>query len=79
MGIIINKLKMQSLRGQIETSRLLCGSLAARFETATSSTEKTELARRYDEALRQTHSMQLLLELMERQAREAAGEAVATH
>jgi len=78
LATMINRLKMHSLRAQIETSRLLCGALAGKFELTTSPTEKSKLARRYDEALRQTHTMQLLLELMERQEREAVGQTAVT-
>lgn len=69
MGSIIRRLRIQSLKAQIEASRLCCTSLANKFETASTNTEKTKIAARYDEALKQTHSMQLSLERLEKQER----------
>jgi hypothetical protein len=70
LGSIIRRLRIQSLKAQVEASRLNCTSLANEFENAATDTEKTKIATRYDEALKQTHCRQLLLELLERQDRE---------
>jgi hypothetical protein len=67
---IIRRLRIQSLRAQFEASRLYCASLTSQFETAVFGTEKAGIARRYDRALKQTHRLQLSLELLERQERE---------
>ncbi len=77
MASIIDKLRMKTLKGQIEALRLESVALATQFEAAQTNTEKARLARRYDQALKQTHAMQLILELLERKQREAGG-AVAT-
>lgn len=66
MESIIDILRIPSLRGQIEASRLYSVALANEFESATTSTEKTNLASQYDHALKQMHSMQLALEILER-------------
>lgn len=67
MGSPIDKLSIESLKGQVESSRLVCDDLATQFERAQASTEKTEIAHQYAEALRQTHALQCLLELWERE------------
>jgi hypothetical protein len=74
METIINKLRLPALRAQIEASRLYCASLAAQFDAAQSGAEKTEVASRYEDALKQTHMMRLLLELLERHEREYLGD-----
>lgn len=70
MGSVINRLRIKSLQGQVEASRLHSQALASKFESAATSGEKTRIARLYDEALKKTHAMQLLLELLEREERE---------
>lgn len=70
MGSIFRKLRIHSLLAQIEASRLYSVSLANQFDAAPTNGEKTKIAQRYDDALKQTHTMQLLLELLERQERE---------
>ena len=66
MGSIIRRLRINSLKAKIEASRVRCGSLVTDFEKAPTDTAKTGIANRYDEALKQTHSLQLLLELLEK-------------
>jgi hypothetical protein len=70
---IISRLRIHSLRSQVAASREYCNVLATKFESAATNSEKVKIARRYDEALKQTHAMQLLLELLERETRGAAG------
>jgi hypothetical protein len=72
---IISRLRIQSLKGQVEASREHCNALANQFASAQTSLEKTQIAKRYDEAMKQTHAMQLLLEMLERQQQGAADEA----
>ena len=71
MGYLINRLKITSLQAQVEASRLHSQSLAIKFDTATTSAERAKIARQYDEALKKAHTMQLLLELLEREQRAA--------
>jgi hypothetical protein len=73
---IIRSLRIHSLRGQVESSRCYCCSLASQFEATPSNVEKTRIAQRYDAALKQTHMLQLLLELLEREQRQIKAEAV---
>jgi len=59
-------LNISSLRKEIEASRLHSIRLASQFEIAATSTEKSKIAREFDKALKQTHAMQYLLEMLER-------------
>lgn len=73
---IIDRLRIHSLNGQIEASRLYCVALTNRFDAATTGKEKTKLAHQYDEALTRVHALQLLLALLERKR---ADEKAKTH
>jgi len=73
MESIINNSRIRSLRGQIDASRLCCLSLSIQFERAGTDTEKAEIARRQEKALKQTHVMELTLEVLEGQEREGVG------
>jgi hypothetical protein len=66
LGHIIDKLRISSLRAQVEASRLYSAELTRKFEAAETSLEKTTIASQYDKSLKQTHAMQLLLEMLER-------------
>jgi hypothetical protein len=70
----IRRLRIYSLKGQIAAVREQSSTLASKFEGASTSSEKTRIAQLYDNALKQAHTMQLLLELLEREAlKEAVG------
>jgi len=71
LGSHINMLRIRSLKAQVEASRLYSASLASEFERATIGKAKTRIASRYDEALKQTHKLQLICELLERKEKEA--------
>jgi dimeric dUTPase (all-alpha-NTP-PPase superfamily) len=70
MESAIDKLRIHTLRAQVEASRLHSVALARKFDAATTSTEKTRIAREYSDALKQTNSLQLMLELLERKYNE---------
>ncbi len=76
MPSIIDKLRMKTLKGQIEALRLESIALAQQFEAAPTDAEKASIARKHARALKETHAMQLVLELLERKQREAGGEVV---
>ncbi len=65
MESAIDKLRIQSLKGQIAATQLYSVALAKEFETAADSIEKTKFASQYGEALKHIQSMQLLLEMLE--------------
>jgi len=74
---VIRSLKIHSLKRQVESSRLYCKKLASQFDAAASNADRTRIAHCYDEALKHTHTLQLLLELLEREQRKAgAGSAL---
>ena len=66
MEFVGRNLNISSLRKEIEASRLYSVRLASQFELAATSTEKSKIAREFDKALKQTHAMQYLLEMLER-------------
>ena len=66
MKSVIKRLKVASLKAQIDASVLYSSELAGRFQSAATSREKTEIAREYDIALNQAHMMRLLLDILER-------------
>ncbi|MFZ1939829.1 MAG: hypothetical protein WBA18_06215 [Terracidiphilus sp.] len=70
MGSIVQTLRIRTLRKLIDASRKQSETLARQFEAAQTSTEKTKIAREYDQALKQTHAMQFLLEKEERKAKD---------
>ena len=65
----ILKQKVQSLNAELALSRSLCASLAHELETDTlTADQKVEIAHRWDNARKQSHGLQLALELLERQS-----------
>jgi len=70
-----SKLRINSLRSQIEASRLYSVELARRFEYAMTVAEKTTIARQYDKALKETHALQFLLEMLEQKQAESQPQA----
>lgn len=66
MKSVIRKVKVASLKAQIDASMFHSSELAGRFQSAATSREKTEIAREYDVIQKQTRMMQLLLEMLER-------------
>jgi hypothetical protein len=74
-----DELEIESLREQIESSRLHCETLVRKFEAAKTSTEKTRAAHEYDQALNKTQALLLLLELAERQESRRQGDGKLQH
>jgi len=72
MGSMINQLRIKTLQGQVEASRLYSQALAGRFQSAATGAEKVKIARLYNESLKETYAMQLLLEMLEREERRTA-------
>jgi hypothetical protein len=67
------KLRIQFLRAELELRRLLCESLARKFEKRPLSYEqRTDLFRRWEDTLKESHLLQAMLDLLEREEREAA-------
>lgn len=70
MDSVIRKLRIKSLKAQIEASRLQSESFAGDFEKATSNKQKSEIARKWDREMKAKHAAQVLLEMFERQQEE---------
>ena len=66
----IGKLKIKYFHGQLASSRLYCDALAKQLAAAQTKTEKKRISCQYDEALKQAHALQLLLEFLQREERE---------
>jgi len=67
---VIRKLRIRSLKAQIEVSRLRSESFAGDFEKATSNEQKSEIARKWDRTIKAKHAAQVLLEMLERQQKD---------
>jgi hypothetical protein len=63
---LVDRLKIKYFREQVEASRRNCEVLANQFAAAQTNREKKRITREYDEALKETHALQLLLERLER-------------
>jgi len=73
VGPLIDIVRIESLKRQVESSRLDCDDLASHFEGAQSST-KTKTAHQYVEALKHARALRRLWELLEREERRNSGE-----
>jgi hypothetical protein len=67
---IIRKLWIHTLKAQLGVRQFMCKSLAQEFETPTITFEqRTAIAHRWDDTLQESHVLQLMIELLERQSR----------
>jgi hypothetical protein len=65
------KLRIQFLRAELEVRRLSCESLARKFERRPLSYEqRTDLFRRWEDTLKESHLLQAMLDMLEREDRE---------
>ena len=71
MESIAYKLKIQTLKAQVALCQLICASLAREFEEESLTfVERSALAHRWDDTLKDGYVLQLTLDLLERQERE---------
>jgi hypothetical protein len=67
------KLRIQFLRAELELRRLSCESLARKFEKRPLTYEqRTDLFRRWEETLKESHLLQAMLDMLEREEKETA-------
>ena len=71
----IDKLRISTLKAQVEASRLTCEDLERQFRAATTEAAKTELALRYRDEAHHNKTLRQLLDLLER----ASPEKPSTH
>ncbi len=65
---LITKWRIRVLKARIDAMREYSAALENQFQAASNDAQKTRIARRFDKALKRTHSMQLQLELLEANA-----------
>jgi hypothetical protein len=75
MELIIIKLRIQTLKTQLVLRQFHCASLAMEFETEVLMTnqEAERPAYRWDDMLKDSYILQLMIDLLERQEREDRG------
>ena len=74
MELIISKLRIQTLKAQLVLRQFYCASLAMEFETEVLTTnQKAGLAYRWDDMLKESYVLQLMIDLLERQEKEGRG------
>ena len=67
------ELRIQFLRAELELRRLSCESLARKFDKRPLTYEqRTDLFRRWEETLKESHLLQAMLDMLEREEKEAA-------
>jgi hypothetical protein len=65
------KLRIQFLKAELEIRRLSCESLASKFEKRPLPCEqRTDLFRRWEDTLKESHLLQALLDMLEREDKE---------
>lgn len=67
MDPVIRKLKIQTLRAQLEACRLQTIAFAKEYEASLTPEEKDEIAGRWDRAMKEEHFFKLALELLEKE------------
>jgi hypothetical protein len=66
------KLRIQFLRAELELRKLTCDSLARKFERNTLTfAQRSELFRRWEETLKESHLLQAMLDMLEREEKDA--------
>ncbi len=68
---MISKLGVRTLKAQLAQHQYLCATLANEFEVPTlTAGQRAALAHRWDQTLRESHVLQLMIELIARQEKE---------
>ena len=68
---IIQMLRIEMLKAQLASRRYICASLANEFETSTlTECQRAALVHRMDNALKESHAVQLTLDLMAKQLKQ---------
>ena len=74
MESIVRKLKIQTYKAQLAFRHYVCAALAKELEAGTLTAEqKAALAHRWDDTLKESHVLQLMIDLLERQEKEDRG------
>jgi len=67
MESIIRRLRINSLKAQVELRRLQSDSFSREFDAATTAEHKAPIRLQWEQATKERHTLQLMLELLERQ------------
>ncbi len=71
METSFRKLRIQFLKAELEIRRLSCESLACKFEKRPLTYEqRTDLFRRWEDTLKESHLLQAMLDMLEREDKE---------
>lgn len=71
METSFRKLRIQFLKAELEIRRLSCESLARKFEKRPLTYEqRTDLFRRWEDTLKESHLLQAMLDMLEREDKE---------
>jgi hypothetical protein len=71
LNSIIRRIKIRRLKEQLAFRQLKCAALAEKFESADLTTkQKAEITNHRADTLKESHSMQLAIDLLEREERE---------
>jgi hypothetical protein len=73
MGAFVTKWRIRALMARIDVLRQDNARLESQFTAASTDAEKDKIKRLFDKNLKQSHSMQLMLELLERRDRRMNG------
>jgi uncharacterized protein with PIN domain len=69
---VFRSLKIHSLKAQVAQRHLCCASLHSQFKTESLTKEqRSEITRRWVESFRESHVLQQMVDLLEKQEREA--------
>jgi len=68
--ILSHTMRVRRLKRRLEACRKKCASLAADFELATMVDERAAIGRKWQEAVKESHAVQYLLEQLEKRERE---------
>jgi len=68
---MIHKLRVQALQTQLALRKFVCASLAKEFEVESLSVkQRAALAHHWDDTLKESYVLQLMIDLLERQEKE---------
>ena len=71
MNSVIRRIKIRSLRERLAFRQLKCAALAKKFESADLTTkQKAVITRLWGDTLKESHKMQLAIDLLEREEKE---------
>lgn len=71
MESVIRRLRIRTLKAQLIRCQLQCDALAREFEATQTTKQKARLARRWDKAMKENHTIQHSIAVLEKQEKQA--------